>query len=133
MVYCLNATHLFCEDDGCAIILGFADDEIEPSKFVILQQTHGNDAQDEKLGMDKIHIQVGGCCESIYGGINAVYLTGDKISIQLDDAACSTLKVDRGLEIIFSTLHPNAGALISQLEKMLKRNSIHFCVGDSSV
>ena len=47
MTYNLKAEHVFFEDDGYVSIIGFSNDEFNPSQFVIFQQAHEYDEQDK--------------------------------------------------------------------------------------
>lgn len=126
MAYLFDATHIFCEDDDYMIMLGFADDELEPNKFVILQQSRSYDDQDRELGMDKLHIQVEDQSRSQYGGITAVNVTKNRVTLSLDKSAQSTLMVDGDIEISFSMDHPKANITLFNLEKISKRDGIIF-------
>lgn len=131
MAYRFNATHIFAQDDGYVTMIGFADDEFEPSKFVILQKANVYDEQDKKMGMDKIHVQIEDESRSKYGGINAVQVSGDLISISLSDEAKSALSVDGDIEVILMPDHQNYSEVKNQLVRICKEEGITFTEGQS--
>ena len=136
MNYCFDATHIFVQDDGHMVMIGFADDEFEPTRFVILQKAHKYDDQDKKMGMDKIHIQVEDESRSKYGGINAVTVSEDLIRVSLSDETKSalsvdgdieaTLSVDGDIEATVSAAYPAFEEVKSQLKKICEAEQISF-------
>jgi len=126
MTYKFTANHIFNEDDSYMIMLGFADDEFEPSQFVIIQKAHEYDDQDMKLGMDKLHIQVEDQSRSQYGGISAINVTGNSLVIKLDDSGKSSLKINGDIEIMVEQNHPNLKSTLFELEKIVKKENILF-------
>lgn len=126
MNYCFDATHIFAHDDGCMVMIGFADDEFEPSRFVILQKAHKYDDQDKKMGMDKIHIQVEDESRSKYGGINAVTISEVLIRVSLSDDTKSALSIDGDIEATVSSAHPAFEEVKSQLKRICEAEQISF-------
>jgi hypothetical protein len=126
MAYKFNASHVFNEDDDYMVMLGFSDDEFEPSQFVILQKAHEYDDQDIKLGMDKVHIQVEDQLRAQYGGISAFKLEGNCLSIELENETKNSLKVDGNIEITLDLNHPNVNSTITVIEEIAKQESILF-------
>lgn len=124
MTYKFTASHVFNEDDGYMVTLGFADDEFEPSQFVIIQRAHEYDDQDIKLGMDKLHIQVEDQSRTQYGGVSSIDVMDGYLLIKLDDKAKASLKVDGDIEITLDQNHPNLRDTLSALEGIAKKESI---------
>lgn len=128
MTYKFTASHVFNQDDGYMIMLGFANDEFEPSRFVLIQKAHEFDAQDIKLGMNKLHIQVEDQSRAQYGGITSFNIRGDSIVIELDDLAKSSLKIDGDIEIMLDLKHPDLENVISVLKDIAEKENILFKV-----
>ncbi|WP_198781890.1 Imm10 family immunity protein [Shewanella putrefaciens] len=126
MNYCFDATHIFTQDDGYMVMIGFADDELEPTKFVILQKAHEYDDQDKKMGMDKIHIQVADESRSKYGGINAVTIVEGVIRVSLSEDTKFALSIDGDIEAAVSREHPAFEEVKSQLKKICEEEQIAF-------
>ncbi len=126
MTYYIQATHIFSQDDGHLAIIGFSDDEFEPSKFIILQKTHEYDEQDKQLGMDKVHIQIEDESRSKYGGIKAISLSKGIINITLDDETKSILKVDGDIEIALDMNNPEIDNVVSSLKTLFEADGIDF-------
>ncbi|WP_185964354.1 Imm10 family immunity protein [Aliikangiella marina] len=126
MSYELNASHIFNQDDDYMVMLGFADDEFEPSKFVIIQKAHEYDDQDVKLGMDKLHIQVEDQSRANYGGISSFTLDNSYLVIELELDTQSSLKVDGNIRIALEANHPELESTLSVLKNIASDENIPF-------
>lgn len=126
MSYRFDASHVFAQDDGYMVMIGFSDDEHEPSQFVLLQKAKEYDEQDKRLGMDKIHIQVEDESRALYGGIRLVSKEGEHLLIELEDAAASALQVNGNIEINLDPRHPQLATALSELEKLVSSEGIPF-------
>jgi hypothetical protein len=108
------------------VMIGFADDEHEPSQFVLLQKAKEYDEQDKRLGMDKIHIQVEDESRALYGGIRLISKEGEHLLIELEDAAASALQVNGHIEINLDPHHPQLATALAELEKLVSSEGIPF-------
>lgn len=126
MNYHFEAIHVFTQDDGCMVMIGFADSEIEPNKSLILQKSHEHDSQDKQLGMDKIHIQIEDESRSKYGGINSVNVSEGVVRFSLSDDAKSALHIDGDIEAEVSEDHPDFEEVKAQLKEMCESEQIAF-------
>jgi hypothetical protein len=126
MSYRFDASHVFAQDDGYMVMIGFADDEHEPSQFVLLQKAKEYDEQDKRLGMDKIHIQVEDESRALYGGIRLISKEGEHLLIELEDAAASALRVNGNIEINLDPHHPQLATALAELEKLVSSEGIPF-------
>jgi hypothetical protein len=126
MDYYLNASHVFLQDDGEIIMLGFADDEFEPSKFVMIQKNHQYDDQDRKLGMDKIHIQVEDQSRSSYGGITKVEIDNGVIKVSLSSSCKKILSVEGDIVLDCPPSHPEFNSVAAELKKLCVQDGVPF-------
>lgn len=126
MVYSFRAKHIFAEDNGHTVTVGFSDDEFEPSQSVILQLAHQFDDQDEQMGMDKVFIQLEDQLRSTYGGIRSITIRGNFLVFELEENAKINLQVDGRIEIALDDMQPKFSAVISQLEKIAAREGLSF-------
>lgn len=126
MSYCFDATNISVQDDGYMVMVVFADDEHDPSKFVMLQKAHKYDDQDKRLGMDKIHIQLEDESRSAYGGINAIIISPDKIKISISEQTRARLLIDGDIEIRIVADKLEFGKIASQLKIMSEADGIIF-------
>ncbi|MGZ0077865.1 Imm10 family immunity protein [Methylomonas sp. YC3] len=62
----------------------FSNDELDPSRFVLIQQSNKYNEQDKKMGMDKMHIQVDDQSRSHYGGITKISIEGNILFFELE-------------------------------------------------
>ncbi|AJQ94839.1 Imm10 family immunity protein [Gynuella sunshinyii] len=126
MNYCFDATHIFTQDDGYMVMIGFADDEFEPTKFVILQKAHEYDDQDKQMGMDKIHIQIEDESRSKYGGIDSIQVSEGSIKVSLSDDTKSALSIDGDIEVVVPAEHPAFEEVKFELKKICEVEQIPF-------
>lgn len=98
-MYFFNAKDVSVEDDGYAMVVGLVDDPSNPSKFVILQRTKFPDAQDKALGMDKMHIEIGGENKSRYGGVECIEIKGVKLKLNISNGARNELGLEGDIEV----------------------------------
>ncbi|WMS87524.1 Imm10 family immunity protein [Pleionea litopenaei] len=126
MSYELNASHIFNQDDNYMVMLGFADDEFEPSKFVIIQKAHEYDDQDVKLGMDKLYIKVEDQSRAKYGGVSSFTLDDNCLVIELEQDTQSSLKVDGNIRVTLEANHPELESTLSVLKKIASDENIPF-------
>ncbi|MGI0120120.1 Imm10 family immunity protein [Zooshikella sp. RANM57] len=124
MTYCLNAMHTFVEDDGYTVIIGFSNDQFEPTKYVIIQQAKEYDDQDKNLGMDNLHIQVEDQSRSIYGGILEIAFENNHLTLSLDHNAQKQLKVDGNIKIKLPEKCKKNSDILLEIIKVARKNSI---------
>ncbi|WP_267119082.1 Imm10 family immunity protein [Xanthomonas sacchari] len=108
------------EDEYC-IVIGLADHEVEPSRYLILQNAKTYDQQDRSLGMDHAHLEIGGGLESCYGGLKKVSFDGGILELLLSVDAQKKLGIDEGIEILMAKQEE-----YEQLEKALNQ----ICVAE---
>ncbi len=126
MNYKFFASHTFNEDDGFTAMLGFSDDQFEPSKFLIVQRAHEYDDQDIKLGMDNLHIQLEDQSRAYYGGVTSISVVANTLLLKLNHSAKSSLLVDGDIEIILDLNNPNLKETLLELELVAEREKIPF-------
>ncbi len=126
MSYRFDARHIVTQDDGSVVMVGFADDEFEPTHFVILQKAHEYDEQDTQTGMDKIHISVADGSRAKYGGIDTVQISDGVVHIALSDEAKSALSIDGAIEVVCTADHADFEEAKLQLRKMCEADGIAF-------
>ena len=54
----LHASRITCRVEDGVAMLGFADDDINTTQYLLLQRTLEPDQQDRRLGMDKVHVEL---------------------------------------------------------------------------
>lgn len=126
MAYKFKATHISIQDEGDILTIGFADDEISPSKYLILQKKHNYDDQDKKLGMDKIYVEIGDQSQSSYGGVVSILQKNNKICFQLDDSASRSLKIDHLVDIDLFISDENVQRISEKLNYIADEEGIVF-------
>lgn len=124
MSYEFRAAHIFAEDNENEIIVGFANDEFEPSKYLILERAHQFDEQDEELKMDRVYIQVEDQSRSNYGGITAIAQQDNLLVFELDEKAERNLQVDGKIKITLDEENSKIRAVLALLAVIADRDDI---------
>lgn len=86
-------------ENGIAVV-GFADDEFNPTQYVLLQRTLMPSEQDRNLGMDQPHVEIHPPTRSAYGGVDQVIVERGRLMLWLNNAM--TRKVDNTSPITIS-------------------------------
>jgi hypothetical protein len=124
--YHFNARHIFVEDDDSMTMIGFADDEFSPSKFMLIQKASNVDERERAMGFEKLHIQIEDESRSRYGGITEIRVSSENLVVSLDQPARVALKIEGNVEIAFDPNHPVFERAISKLKKMCEREAVSF-------
>ena len=124
MGYEFRAEHIFAEDNENEIIVGFANDELEPSKYLILERAHQFDEQDEELKMDRVFIQVEDQSRSNYGGITAIAQRDNLLIFELDEKAKRNLQINGRIKITLDEEDSKLRALLALLAVIADRDDI---------
>lgn len=78
-----DATAVSIDEQDEAYIVGFADDEMEPTQYIILQRSIEDGEQDDELGFNTYFVEIGDPSVSGYGGISSVTLKQDQIELDI--------------------------------------------------
>lgn len=124
MGYEFRAEHIFAEDNENEIIVGFANDELEPSKYLILERAHQFDEQDEELKMDRVFIQVEDQSRSNYGGITAIAQRDNLLIFELDEKAKRNLQINGRIKITLDEEDSKLRAVLALLAVIADRDDI---------
>lgn len=129
-MYEFTAEVVSVEKDGYCIVVGLADSSTEPSRYVIIQNAKKYDDQDKKLGMDHVHLEVGGGLEPCYGGLEEVSLLGSKLQLLLAEVAQRKLGIKGGIAVTLKTLD-KPGSLEAALDKICASEKIPFALSST--
>lgn len=97
MTYTLIAKNVELENDGFALTLAFADEQMGEGGYVMLQKGLKSDEQDKKFGFDKVHIEVETQKKSGYGGISRMLLSGPTLRIELNEKGKQFLQIQEDI------------------------------------
>ncbi|WP_426337272.1 Imm10 family immunity protein [Pseudoduganella sp. R-31] len=78
-----DATVVSVDEQDEAYIVGFADDAMEPSQYIILQRSTEEDEQDDELGLNTYFLEIGNPSVSGYGGISSAKLKHSQMELNL--------------------------------------------------
>lgn len=83
MDYLLIGHSMRLEHDACMFSLAFADNADTPRHYVLLQKSLAPDAQDVRLGLDGLHLEVDDRSRSAYRAIARIELREDRARLFL--------------------------------------------------
>lgn len=116
----LVSNFIFAGIEDTIIMVGFADDEYNTEKHLLLQKSLEFDEQDKELGQDKVHLTYIDELYSAYGGILKFELKDITVEILLDERTAKKLKIEERLEIILPKSGYDRENLIYHLKLMFK-------------
>lgn len=116
----LVSNFIFAGIEDTIIMVGFADDEYNTEKHLLLQKSLEFDEQDKELGQDKVHLTYIDELYSAYGGILKFKLKDITVEILLDERTAKKLKIEERLEIILPKSGYDRENLIYHLKLMFK-------------
>lgn len=90
-------------NDGYSTLLGFAEDPVNPQRYVMLNLTNSPDDQDISLGMDGVHIEAGDLKIDGYDLVTDLVLNGRNLIVQIEPDAARKAGIDREIEIAMDT------------------------------
>ncbi|MEQ1933723.1 MAG: Imm10 family immunity protein [Fimbriimonadaceae bacterium] len=98
------------EDDGYCTVLAFADDAIEPRRYVILQVTNNPSPQDMQLGQGGVHFELGRQKLSGYDLVKAIQTTDSGVLLTIEENAARKAGIDTHLAIELVGTSMDAGS-----------------------
>ncbi|MGW8391134.1 Imm10 family immunity protein [Pseudoduganella sp. HUAS MS19] len=114
-----KASVVSVDEQDEAYIVGFADDEMEPTQYIILQRSIEDDEQEDELGLNTYFLEIGDPAVSGYGGINTATLKQDQIEIDIRQPSDYAGRVER-IIVRFNLLQEGRERLARQLEQILR-------------
>jgi hypothetical protein len=97
----LTANCVTCQTQDDVAMLGLADDEFDPTQYILLQKGLHPSPQDRECGFDQTYIEVNSQIHSSYGGVIEAQLQDNRLVIKLDPQAATDMSVDETIEITF--------------------------------
>ena len=88
-----DATFSWVERQDAWIRVGFADDEYDVRKYLLLERERHLTIQDSKLGFGELHIEIDDQSKSAYGQIRRCVLREDRVLLWFEAETALALKV----------------------------------------
>jgi hypothetical protein len=99
MTVVISANAATFTDDGYSTLMGFAEDPLNPQRYVMLNLTNDPDEQDVRLGMTGVHIEAGDLKIDGYDLVTDLFVQGQSLIIKLEPEAAKAANVDPEIEI----------------------------------
>ncbi len=120
---CLALAH----PEGLSHLLGFADSQYHPQRYLLLQRAFEHDEQDTALGMDRYHVEWCGQGQSRYGGIARFVLRPGLAEVDFAPEAVASMGVAQ-LRIGFDVAPEQWAALCGVLESIFQGSDCEVVV-----
>jgi hypothetical protein len=116
----INAGFVYTQDDGEVVMVGFADEEYNTKEYVLLQRILNPSQEDKQHREDEVHIEVNDQRHSGYGGVRAIRLTRDSVTILLEPSIAEELRVESEIQVAISGTDLDLEALMRSLKFLCK-------------
>jgi len=115
-----NAACVSIDEDSEAWLVGFADAEFNPRRYLLLQRAKSPQDQDIALGLDGYHVEVDDQGKSRYGGIRSFELFPDHVIVEFDDEALSVFGGEKAIVVEFALRQQQLDQLRDSLARIFK-------------
>lgn len=96
----IRAKFVYHQIDDDVVMVGFADDQYETEKYVLLQRYLTPDQSDIDCGYHHVHVTINDQNNSAYGAIQSMICTKTNVTIIIKKETASELQIDDKIEII---------------------------------
>ena len=112
-----HATCISIEDTEVCLQVGFADREVDTTKYLMLQRGHAFDEQDRRLGLANVYVERDTQGNCMYGGIAHYELLPGRFRLLLDEKGTKVMHGLREMEITFVASSEKLSALNTALRR----------------
>ena len=125
-----TASCITWQNENGVAVLGFADDELNTTRYVLLQRTLEPDQQDRSLGQDRVHIEVNDQSQSAYGDIEEAQLRTEGVTFRFDPTTAAKVSHGEAIEIAFEVTAPKLQEMAEQLRLLIGQGMVHLTLND---
>ncbi len=105
-------------DDGEVLLVGFADDELDTQRYVLLQRSRHVAREERALGQHHVYITVNDPSRSAYGAIRRLEVEPTAIRISLDPDVAQVIQTDSEMYIRFPQTEAETARLVESLKEL---------------
>ena len=116
------------ENNEFGYVLGFADHERQPQRYLQIQRSHADRPEDGESGMNTYYVEKDDQANSLYGGIEKVILREGSIDFTFNRSGCERLGLQTEARITFESDLAGFKALKDGLNAVF-RGSDTVCFG----
>lgn len=124
-----NAPVISAKTENGVAILGFANDEVNTTQYLLLQRLLNPSQQDRALGLDRIHVQLNERSE--YGAVKEACLRVQSVVFQFDEATAAAVSNGEPVEITFNVNSAQLDSLATQLRQLIGKDNVTFSYNQS--
>lgn len=122
MTTILDAGYTYSSDGDGVVTVGFADQQYDTQRYLLLQRSKNPSGQDQKLEHDQVHITIDDQSRSTYGGIRRIEIQPVMVKITLTTESAQQLGTDREIVVRFRVSHPDQTAAVARLREIFADN-----------
>lgn len=112
-----KASCITWQNENGVAMLGFADDEFNTTRYLLLQRTVEPDQQDRALGHDRVHIHLNE--RSAYGTIEETQLRPQGVIFRLAPGTAAMVSDSEAIEVTFDLTATKLKELADQLRLLV--------------
>lgn len=116
-------------EDGVAL-LGFADDEFNTTRYLLLQRTLEPDPQDCGLSHDRVYIELNDQSRSAYGDVEEARLRKPGVTFRFDPTTAAAVSSGESVEIAFDVTVRRLEEMAEQLRLLIGQDRVHATLND---
>jgi len=124
MAYAFDARVVALDRDEDVLIVGFADDPTDYTRYLTIQYLQHYSEGDREDGSAEPYLEIEDQSRSCYGGVVEIRLSRHRILLKTDQEANRHLQIDGGIEISFGEATFDFGSLAAALETISQIFSI---------
>ena len=128
MTTVLDAGCFYSSDDGEIVMVGFADQQYDTKRFVLLQRGKRISNRERALGQGDVHVTVDDQSRSMYGGIRLARFLETKLIIKLKKGCGRRLGTDEEIMIRFSADDTQRAELLARMRELFAHRPHTFVV-----
>jgi len=113
-----EATCIGIVEEHGAIVVGFADNELAPSQYILIQRALEPDKQDRELGHDRIHLEVNDPSKSGYCDLEQAVLSQTRLIVRLTQESTRSFGIDDLIDIRLAVPKEQFAAIKSACRKL---------------
>jgi hypothetical protein len=119
-----HASRITClVEDGVAM-LGFADDDINTTHYLLLQRTLEPNPEDRRLGMDQVHVELNSQIQSAYGNVEEARLRKRGVVFRLDPATAAKVSDGEAIDVTIDMTPEKMKEVADQLRLLIGEKNV---------
>jgi hypothetical protein len=118
----LEAGFVYTSDQDGVVMVGFADQQFDTRRYVLLQRTRDVSDEERARGENDVHFEIDGQERSDYGVIDCVEVERGAVRIALRADKAADLEMDAEIRVTFKVNTQKHSQLVNGLRSLWEHN-----------